>query len=114
MYHGKVVRVIDGDTVEAAIEMWPEITILCRVRVASVNCPEMRSRDASEVARAMAAKRFVMNELLGIEAVFTVYGKDNFGRVLCSIKYNDKDLARELINHGHAVEYRPIKTPSAS
>lgn len=111
MYKGKVLRVIDGDTLEAAIEMWPDITVLARVRVVGVNCPETKG----ETAKAgFAAKRFTQEEVQDIECIFTVFGKDSFGRVLCSVEYLGKDLATELLKHGYATEYRPIKATTGA
>lgn len=105
-YKAKVTRVIDGDTLEAAIDMWPEITILTRVRVYGVNTPEIRSKDLAEAKRAFIARRFTADQVLNLPVELTVYGKDSFGRVLCSVKFEGKDLAEELIKNGHAVEYR--------
>lgn len=110
-YKGRVVRVIDGDTLEAVIEMWPDIKIVCKVRVMGVNCPELKGENARD---GYYAKRFTQDEVQDLEAVFTVFGKDSFGRVLCSVKYLGKDLAEELIKNGHAIEYRPIKAATSA
>lgn len=109
MYKGKVLRVIDGDTLEAAIEMWPDITVLARVRVMGVDCPETKGETARE---GYYAKRFTYEEVQDMECSFTVFGKDSFGRVLCSVQYLGKDLATELIKHGYGKEYGSIKATS--
>jgi endonuclease YncB( thermonuclease family) len=105
-YKAKVTRVIDGDTFEAAIEMWPEITILTRVRVFGVNTPELKSKDVEESKRAFIARRFTADQILSMPVELAVHGKDSFGRVLCDVKYDGKDLSEELIKNGHATKYR--------
>ncbi len=102
MYKGKIIRVIDGDTLEAVINMWPEITILAKVRVYGVNTPELKTKTKA----ALDAKKFTHEIAQDQEAVFMVYGKDSFGRVLCSVQLGTKDLATELLNNGHAEKYR--------
>jgi len=106
VYKARVTRVIDGDTFEAAIEMWPEITILTKVRVFGVDTPELKSKDVEESKRAFIARRFTADQVLSMSVELVVHGKDSFGRVLCNVKYDGKDLSEELIKNGHAVEYR--------
>lgn len=106
VYKARVTRVIDGDTFEAAIEMWPEITILTKVRVFGVNTPELKSKDVEESKRAFIARRFTADQILSMPVELAVHGKDSFGRVLCDVKYEGKDLAEELLKNGHAKKYR--------
>ncbi|MGR3795172.1 thermonuclease family protein [Vannielia sp. SX4] len=40
-YYGKVVRVIDGDTFEAAVEIWPTISSTVSVRIRGIDAPEI-------------------------------------------------------------------------
>jgi endonuclease YncB( thermonuclease family) len=56
-YHpADVLRVIDGDTFEARVQVWPGIAITSRVRLRGIDAPEMRARCADEQAKAVAAR----------------------------------------------------------
>ena len=41
-YNAKVTRVVDGDTVDAEIDLGFDITIKKRIRLAEINAPESR------------------------------------------------------------------------
>ena len=58
-YHAKVVRVIDGDTLDLDVSLGFYVTQKVRVRLAGVNTPEMHDTDATKRAAAQAAKSFV-------------------------------------------------------
>src|SRR5581483_2642633 len=52
----QVVRVIDGDTFEARVNVWPGIDITTRVRLRGIDAPEMHARCDAEQAKARAAR----------------------------------------------------------
>ncbi len=62
----KVVRVLDGDTVECVGELLGKPF---RVRILGINAPETRSRDAEEKRNGLRAKEFLSNMLLDREGV---------------------------------------------
>ena len=51
-----VVRVLDGDTFEARVNVWPGIDITTKVRLRGIDAPEIRARCDHEQARARAAR----------------------------------------------------------
>jgi endonuclease YncB( thermonuclease family) len=53
---GEVLRVIDGDTFEARVRLWPGLDVTTRVRLRGVDAPEMKARCGGERARAEAAR----------------------------------------------------------
>lgn len=88
-----VARVIDGDT----FTLWhvgipPEE----RVRVLGVNCPEKSEPLFTE------ATDFTKSWLnLGQSVTITVTGRDNFGRLLATIRRHDgRSLSEDLIGAG--------------
>jgi endonuclease YncB( thermonuclease family) len=59
-YNCRIVRVVDGDTVDVDIDLgfnhWIHDE---RIRLFGVDCPECRSRDPEEKAAGLAAKDYV-------------------------------------------------------
>jgi endonuclease YncB( thermonuclease family) len=49
-------RVLDGDTFEARVAVWPGLEISTRVRLRGIDAPELRARCSEEVAKAQAAR----------------------------------------------------------
>tara|TARA_R100001463_G_scaffold55202_1_gene106599 strand:+ start:669 stop:1073 length:405 start_codon:yes stop_codon:yes gene_type:complete len=107
-YKAKLDRVVDGDTIDANINLGFDITIHKRIRLTGIDTPESRTRDLEEKARGLASKARLI-ELLG-EGNFILESREvgKFGRVLGtiytvaeeSININDK-----LVEEGYAVEY---------
>lgn len=62
-YHAKVLRVIDGDTIELLVDMGMNHWIRQRVRFSDIDTPELRSSNEAERLEAQLAKQFVKNAL---------------------------------------------------
>ena len=56
MHPAEVLRVIDGDTFEARVHLWPGLDITTRVRLRGVDAPELKARCAEERVKAEAAR----------------------------------------------------------
>ena len=103
-------RVIDGDTVDAMIDLGFDVHVKKRIRFMGINTPESRTRDLEEKARGLAAKDRV-KELLEECNCITLqsHGSGKYGRCLGElfIELNDEtvNLNQLLISEGHAVEY---------
>jgi endonuclease YncB( thermonuclease family) len=52
----EVLRVVDGDTFEARVHLWPGLDVTTRVRLRGVDAPEMKARCGEERIRAEAAR----------------------------------------------------------
>jgi endonuclease YncB( thermonuclease family) len=63
-HRAEVLRVVDGDTFEARVQVWPGIAITTRVRLRGIDAPELRARCADERVKAEAA-RDALSALLG-------------------------------------------------
>ena len=63
-YKIKLDRVIDGDTVDAYIDLGFDVSVKKRIRFLGINTPESRTRDLEEKARGLASKARLI-ELLG-------------------------------------------------
>ena len=104
-YKAKLDRVIDGDTVDAHIDLGFDITIHKRIRLAGIDSPESRTRDLEEKARGLAAKNKLI-ELLD-DGNFILESKEvgKYGRVLGTLHINDININDTLVKEGFAVEY---------
>ena len=55
-YNAEIVRVVDGDTVDAMVDLGFKIFKKIRIRLYGINTPETRTRDLEEKKRGLAAK----------------------------------------------------------
>jgi len=103
----KVIKVYDGDTFTVEAYPWPGITANASVRVDGVDTPEIRGKCASEKQKAIEAREFVKDLILG-EVVFLEHVKHGkyAGRVVADVKLNSGEkLAEKIINQGLGREY---------
>ena len=113
-YKVKIVKVVDGDTVDVDIDLGFGIWLHKeRVRVMGIDTPESRTSDAVEKVFGLAAKAR-LSSLLGAEAILQTQvskkGEDmkgKFGRVLGNfVSLNGEKCAAVLVREGHAVAYQ--------
>jgi len=107
IYKAKCERVVDGDTIDAIIDLgfntWKKI----RIRLVGINAAESRTRDLEEKARGLAAKQYVKDILAKHNNKFVLHsqGVGKYGRCLGDIFLEDVKLNDLLITEGHAVAY---------
>ena len=68
-YNIELLRVVDGDTIDAKIDLGFDVSIKKRVRFLGVDTPESRTRDLEEKARGLAAKERVKDLLEGANTI---------------------------------------------
>lgn len=56
IYPAEVLRVIDGDTFEARVRVWPGLDVVTHVRLRGIDAAELHARCAHELAKAQAAR----------------------------------------------------------
>ena len=101
-YRCTVTRVVDGDTVDAEIDLGFDIVFKSRIRLFGVDTPESRTRDLDEKARGKLASAF-LSDFVKVQTKLDKKGK--FGRVLGVIVADDLDLNQEMIRQNLAVAY---------
>ena len=105
-YNAKLDRVVDGDTIDALVDLGFDTWKKVRIRMMGMNAPESRTRDLGEKKLGLAAKARLI-EILG-DGEFTLqsHGVGKYGRCLGEIfRESDVSINRQLINEGHATEY---------
>ena len=106
-YPAEVVRVIDGDTFEARVRVWPGLDVSTKVRLRNIDAPELHARCADELARAQAS-RAALETMLGAGGVtVSRVGVDKYGgRVDALVATNDTaDVSAALLSGGWARSY---------
>lgn len=109
IYNARLIRVVDGDTADAAIDCGFNISVKKRIRFKSVDTWESRTRNLEEKKLGLKAKAYTKEMLERNEGKFTVksHGVGKYGRLLGEIfiKGEDKSLNQLLIDNGHAYSY---------
>jgi endonuclease YncB( thermonuclease family) len=79
IYPAEVLRVADGDTFEARVQVWPGIAITTKVRLRGVDTPELKARCPQERAKAEAARAKLAALLSDGGVELSRVGLDKFG-----------------------------------
>ena len=109
-YSCKLVRVVDGDTCDAMIDLGFNVWVKNRIRFMGVDAWESRTRNKEEKVKGLAAKAYVKDLLENSDdGKFSIisYGLGKYGRVLGElfVKGHEKSVNDLLIENGHAYEY---------
>jgi|TARA_B100000508_G_scaffold135332_1_gene126968 micrococcal nuclease len=108
-YNATLVKVLDGDTIDAYIDLGFDLKIKKRIRYMGIDTWESRTRDKEEKVKGLAAK--ARNKELLEAGTFKIvsYGTGKFGRVLGEVFVQTDDglvsVNETLISEGHAYEY---------
>jgi len=107
IYNAKCIKVVDGDTIDAQIDLGFDTHKVIRIRLVGINAPESRTRDLEEKTRGLAAKQFVIDILKKHHNNFILHsqGVGKYGRCLGEIFLGDVKLNELLITEGHATAY---------
>jgi endonuclease YncB( thermonuclease family) len=102
----EIVRVVDGDTIEARAQLWIGLSLVSRVRIRGIDTPEMRGSCLVEKTLAAAA-RDLLAELAGDAILISNIQNDKYGgRVIADAAAVDgTDLGGAMIARGLARPY---------
>jgi endonuclease YncB( thermonuclease family) len=107
VYPAEVLRVIDGDTFEARVHVWPGLDVNTKIRLRNIDAPELHARCADEAARAQAARTALETMLAAGPVTVSRIGIDKYGgRVDALAATRDTpDISTALLNGGFARSY---------
>ncbi len=115
IYRGKLLRVVDGDTIDALIDVGFDIWLKKRVRYSAIDTWESRTRNLEEKKLGLAAKarnKELLEKVSSKPNYFRIksHGLGKYGRLLGEIYIQDKDgqqicVNKQLIKEGHAYVY---------
>ena len=115
IYRGKLERVVDGDTIDALIDVGFDIWFKKRIRFKGIDTWESRTRNLEEKALGLKAKartKELLKEISSKSGYFRLksHGVGKYGRVLGEIFIEDAEgkqwnINETLIAEGHAYIY---------
>lgn len=100
-YKGKVVKIVDADTVDVNLDLGFDISKKVRCRLAGIDAPELNTTAGKE------AKAFLVAQLpVGADVSIGSKEYDKYGRSVADIYYGGKLVNQMLLDAGHAVVYK--------
>lgn len=106
-YSGIVNKVIDGDTIDATVDLGFSVFAKIRFRLYGIDTPEKTDKILEVKNLAIVASKFVSDNLTGKSVVIQSVEKDKYGRWLAKV-YVGKDqptINEQLISLGYAKAY---------
>lgn len=106
-YKAIVTNIVDGDTVDATLDLGFHVYTKMRFRLNGIDTPEMNSKDEAIRALAKDAKGFLTDNLLNKEVIIIQYKTDKYGRWLADIleSSNSPTINEQLVQLGLAKRY---------
>ena len=107
--YGRVVKVVDGDTIDVQLQDSLLSEDLIRVRLADIDCPETRGSKACEAGKKASAytKTWLQSTYVFLD-LDDKTGKDSFGRWVAVVYLSEnnqpgRNFNKMLVDAGHAV-----------
>lgn len=108
-YNAKLLRVVDGDTVDALIDLGFDIHVKKRIRLEGINAWESRTRDLEIKKKGLLAKERLVQILESNQNMFKLvsFGVGKFGRCIGRLYIDGHDYSVNdiLVTEGHAKLY---------
>ena len=104
---GEVISVYDGDTITIVSKLPYDASPLYRfsVRLAGVDCPEIKGKTENERELAQEAKcalqKLILNKVVALKNLKT----EKYGRVLADVYLGDLHVNQWLLDNKYAVQY---------
>jgi len=99
-YRGQVLRIIDGDTFEAIVELGFGVSQKFHIRLDGIDTPE------TSTAEGIKAKEYVRDLIEGKSVILKDAGSEKYGRARAKVELMDgTDLTQLLIEKNIGIEY---------
>jgi endonuclease YncB( thermonuclease family) len=107
VYPIDVLRIIDGDTFEARVRVWPGLDVDTKIRLRGIDAAELHARCPDELAQAQAARTALQTILADGGVSISHVGIDKYGgRVDATIATrNTPDVSAAMLNGRFARSY---------
>ena len=106
-----VLKVVDGDTIDASIDLGFDISLSKRIRLAGIDAPESRTTNLKEKALGLETKEWLKKTLEDAKDILIKTEKpdstEKYGRIIGHLFVNDQEtsLNNQMIAEGYALEY---------
>jgi micrococcal nuclease len=104
-------KVVDGDTIDASIDLGFDISLEKRIRLAGVDTPESRTADLKEKAMGLESKEWLKKKLEGAKDILIKTelpdSTEKYGRIIGHLYINSEatSLNDQMIAEGYALAY---------
>jgi micrococcal nuclease len=105
-YNAKIINIVDGDTVDAEIDLGFKLKITHRLRLIGIDTPELTAPDPQLRQLAQIAKDYMVEKLLNQTVKINTYKADSFGRYLAEIYIESFSVNDYLIESGMAKKWK--------
>ena len=115
----KVIKVVDGDTIDADIDLGFDISLTKRVRLSGVDTPESRTTDLKEKTLGLEVKEWLKKKLQDQTDIIIKTelpdSTEKYGRILGQLFVGDKEVMsvnkkksvnQQMIDEGYAWPYK--------
>lgn len=106
-YSYPITKIVDGDTIEIEVDFLPiELGKYIKLRINSIDSPELHGQCLDEVDKAKKAKKF-LNDLIksGRDVKIVLNGRDKYFRLLGDVIVDGKPVSVTMVETNHAVLY---------
>ena len=107
----QITKVVDGDTIDADIDLGFDISLTKRIRLAGVDTPESRTADANEKKYGLQSKEWLKHKVENAEHILIKTelpdSTEKYGRIIGHLFVNDQEtsLNNQMIVEGYAWPY---------
>jgi len=107
----QILKVVDGDTIDASIDLGFDISLEKRIRLAAVDTPESRTADANEKKYGLQSKEWLKHKIENAKNILIKTelpdSTEKYGRIIGHLFINDQEtsLNNQMINEGYAWTY---------
>jgi len=104
-------KVVDGDTIDADIDLGFDISLTKRIRLAGIDTPESRTKDVEEKKLGLDAKEWLKHRLHGADDIIIRTelpdSTEKYGRIIGHLYINGEEasLNNQMITEGYALAY---------
>ena len=106
-----VTKVVDGDTIDADIDLGFDISLTKRIRFAGIDTPESRTTNVKEKAMGLESKEWLKKALEGAKDILIKTelpdSTEKYGRIIGHLFINGQEtsLNNQMIDEGYALAY---------
>ena len=104
-------KIVDGDTIDADIDLGFDISLAKRIRLGGIDTPESRTTDLKEKALGLESKEWLKKKLEGAKNILIKTelpdSTEKYGRIIGHLFINEQttSLNNQMINEGYAWKY---------
>jgi len=108
----EVLKIVDGDTIDANIDLGFDISLTKRVRLNGIDTPESRTTDLKEKTLGLEVKEWLKHKLEGAKDILIKTqlpdSTEKYGRILGNLYINNESLSlnEQMVNTGYAWSYK--------